>query len=77
MIFRSVVPQSGPKPNKDVSKDDPNHYLGPSMKDIVDKQQASTAKNLVSHEDDKDAVIKKRLQNLKEKPGFNQHKEYF
>ena len=47
------------------------------MKDIVDKQQASTAKNLVSHEDDKDAVIKKRLQNLKEKPGFNQHKEYF
>jgi len=53
-----------------VSSDDPNVYLGPSMKDVADKKNKQQKQHGLFKdisENDKDAAIKERLEKLKEK----------
>ena len=64
--FRSTHQSSQQRKNEKFCADDPNNYLGPSMKDIANKQKQQEK----SKEDDEDTDIKERLRKLKQKQGI-------
>jgi len=62
LLTEKPTKESGQQ-KKEFCADDPNNYLGPSMKDIAAKQKQQKQPK----EDDEDADIKERLQKLKQK----------